>query len=76
MGFGRGKSAEVNQDDDDNNNNTYEIFRSQKARREGRKTCDETWLQKKKKTQELELKTSKNGNNKPELAYEDEAYVM
>jgi hypothetical protein len=31
---------------------------------------------KKKKTQELELKTSKNGNNKPELAYEDEAYVM
>jgi hypothetical protein len=42
MGFGRGKSAEVNQDDDDNNNNTYEIFRSQKARREGRKTCDET----------------------------------
>jgi hypothetical protein len=37
MGVGRGKSAEVNQDDDNNNNNnTYEIFRSQKARREGR----------------------------------------
>ncbi len=35
MGVGRGKSAEVNQDDD-NNSNTYEIFRSQKARREGR----------------------------------------
>jgi hypothetical protein len=36
MGVGRGKSAEVNQDDDNNNNNTFEIFRSQKARREGR----------------------------------------
>jgi hypothetical protein len=35
-----------------------------------------TRLDCKKHTQELELITSKNGNNKPELAYEDEAYVM
>ncbi len=78
MGVERGKSAEVNQDDD-NNNNTYEIFRSQKARREGRnsfsgwKTCDETWLQ---KNTRIRTNNKQNGISKPELAYEDEAYVM
>ncbi len=78
MGVGGGKSAEVNRDDD-NNNNTYETFRGQKARREGGtffsgwKTCDETWMQ---KNTRIRTNNKQNGNNKPELAYEDEAYVM
>jgi hypothetical protein len=50
-----------------NNNNTYGIFRRQKARRD---------LIAKKKNTRIRTNNKKNGNNKPELAYEDEAYVM